>query len=482
MSNANTEVRNVQLLIGGKAVDAASGETFDTYNPATNEVIAKVAKAGTEDVDRAVAAARKAFDEGPWPGMPPYERGRVIQRIADIIRERADEIARLESLNSGKPLARSKGEVLTSAMVFDYYAGAADKFFGETIPMGDKILDFTLREPVGVCAQIVPWNFPFMMAVWKVAPALAAGCTLILKPASHTPLTAVLLGEICYEAGVPEGVVNVLPGPGAEIGDYLSAHPQIDKIAFTGETATGARILKMSADTIKKVSLELGGKSPNIIFADADIEQAAAAAVPAGFGNSGQVCTARTRVFVASKVYDNFMSELVAETENFKVGDPFDPSTLMGPVISRSQWDRVTSYVQIGREEGAELVYGGTRPSALPEGNFIHPTIFAQVSNDMRIAREEIFGPVLAVIPYDDVEDAVRIANDSDFGLAGSVWTSDQEQGMEIARRVRTGTFGVNQYTMDFIAPFGGFKASGIGREFGKEGLEHYLELKSIVA
>ena len=304
---AETQTRSFQLLIAGKAVDAASGETFTAYNPATNQAVAQVAKAGKEDVDRAVAAARKAFDEGPWPRMSPYERGRIIQKLADRIRERADEIAALESLNTGKPITRAKGEILGSAMVFDYYAGAGDKFYGETIPMGDKVLNFTLREPVGVVGQIVPWNFPFSMASWKVAPALAAGCCLILKPASNTPLSAVLLGEICYEAGVPEGVVSVLPGPGGEIGEYLAAHPLIDKIAFTGETITGARILKASADTIKKVSLELGGKSPNIVFADADLEKAAAAAVPAAFGNTGQTCTARTRLFVGQQSYDNFM-------------------------------------------------------------------------------------------------------------------------------------------------------------------------------
>ncbi|HMM41540.1 MAG TPA: aldehyde dehydrogenase family protein, partial [Thermomicrobiales bacterium] len=392
---AETKIDDYKLLIGGKMVDAASGETFDAYNPATNQPIAKVAKAGAEDVDRAVAAARKAFDEGPWARMAPSERGRVLQKIANRIRERADEIGEIESRNTGKPIARAKGEILGSAGVFEYYAGAADKFYGETLPLGGNILNTTWREPVGVAGQIVPWNFPFMMAAWKGAPALATGCTIILKPASNTPLSAVLLGEICYEAGVPEGVVNVLPGPGGEIGEYMSAHPEIDKIAFTGETATGARILKASADTIKKVSLELGGKSPNIIFADADLEKAAAAAVPAAFGNSGQVCTARTRLFVGSKAYDDVMQVLVDQAESFKVGDPMDSSTLMGPVISRSQWDRVTNYVDIGKDEGAELDYGGARPSALAEGHFIQPTIFGQVSNDMRIAREEIFGPVL---------------------------------------------------------------------------------------
>jgi acyl-CoA reductase-like NAD-dependent aldehyde dehydrogenase len=477
----SAEVRNVQLLIAGQHVDAASGETFTALNPATNQVIARVAKAGREDVDRAVAAARKAFDEGPWPKMTPYERGRVIQKIADIIRSRADEIAALESLNSGKPLARAKGEILTSAMVFDFYAGAGDKFFGETIPMGEKVLNFTLREPLGVAGQIVPWNFPFMMSVWKVAPALASGCALILKPASVTPVTAVVLGEICYEAGVPEGVVSVLPGPGGEVGEYLASHPGVDKIAFTGETATGAKILKAGADTIKKVSLELGGKSPNIVFADADVAKAAAAAVQAGFGNSGQVCTARTRIFVGKQKYDNFVADLVHNTESFKVGDPFDSTTLMGPVISPAQYDRVTSYISIGRNEGAELVYGGSRPSNLEQGNFIQPTIFAQVSNDMRIAREEIFGPVVSVIPFDDVDDVIRMANENEYGLAGSVWTQDINKAMRVAKGVRTGMMAVNSNGGPGVfGPFGGYKKSGIGRELSMHGMELYTQVKNV--
>ena len=477
-------LQKYHLLINGRMQPAASGETFLTVNPATNEPVGRVAKGGQEDVDRAVAAARAAFDTGPWPRMTPLERSRILHRVATILRDRLPELARIETINCGKIIVESRGDVTASANCFEYYAGLATQLWGEQIPMNGPLLDYTLREPVGVCAQIVPWNFPLLMAAWKLAPALAAGNTLILKPASTTPITAVLLGQVCQEAGVPDGVVNILTGPGKEVGQALALHPGVDKIAFTGETETGRQIMAAAAGTIKKVSLELGGKSPNIVFPDTNLEEAVNGSLFSVFTNAGQRCTARTRLFLHQDIHTEFMAEFTRKAKAIRIGDPLQHETQMGPVISPQQQDRILSFCGEARDEGAELVTGGQKVTRaeLVNGNFVEPTVFDLVRADMRLAQEEVFGPVLAVIPFQSEDEVAQMANSTIYGLAATIWTNDIKRAHTLARRLQAGNVSINYPTVNPPeAPFGGYKQSGVGRELSRHVMDLYTQVKNVV-
>ncbi|HET7888544.1 MAG TPA: aldehyde dehydrogenase family protein [Bradyrhizobium sp.] len=452
-------------------------------DPATGETLARVHSANREQALKAIAAARRAFDDGDWPKMPVFERGQVLRRIADRILARAEDLALLESVNGGKPITGARREVAGTARVFNYYAGAMDKFFGDTIPVSEQLLNFTLHEPLGVVAQITPWNFPLLAAAWKLAPALAAGCACLLKPSPLTPLSTLLLAEIIAECGVPRGIVNILPG-GAEIGQLLATHEAIDGISFTGSTAVGTEVMRAAAGTVKKVALELGGKNACIVFDDADIAGAAKSAVSGAFGNAGQSCSARSRFLVQKSAIAPFTEALLGELKMLRLGSPLDPTTTLGPLISAAHWQRVERSVRGAEQQGARLLTGGHRPDDLPDGNFFLPTVFGGVTADMPLYNEEVFGPVCSITSFETENDAVRKANDSVYGLNGSVWSRDIGRALRVAKAVRTGMIAVNGLpsasSTSLFAPFGGTKRSGIGRELGMDALAFYTEVKTV--
>ncbi|HET7677323.1 MAG TPA: aldehyde dehydrogenase family protein [Candidatus Limnocylindrales bacterium] len=477
-------VREVKMIIGGEQVDALDGQTFEVGNPATGEVIARVPLGGKADVDRAVEAAQKAFDDPKgFSSWSASKRGRTLQKFAGLVKTHMEELAQLETANVGKPIRSSRDEAVGVWLTLEYYAGAANKVFGETIPVSKPGLDFTLREPIGVVGLIVPWNFPMNMASWKLAPALAAGNTCILKPASWTPLTAIRLGELALEAGFPPGVVNVITGPGGSAGAAIAAHPGIGKVAFTGETTTGQEIMRLAASNVKKVSLELGGKSPNIVFADADLERFARESPYSVFDNAGQDCCARSRILVERSVHDKVVELFAEATANVKLGDPTDEATEVGSLVHERHRERVMDYIAAGREEGARLVAGGSAPEGdgFEKGAFLQPTIFDACRPDMRIVAEEVFGPVVAVIPFDTEEEALRLANATPYGLSGSIWTRDIGRALRMAKGVHSGVLSVNSNSsVHTEAPFGGYKMSGIGRELGMHALDLYTEVKNV--
>ena len=473
-----------KMLIDGKWVDAASGKKFETHNPATGELLATVAEGDAEDINRAVAAARRAF-EGPWSKVKPFERQALLLKLADLVEKNFEELSQLDTLDMGAPISRTRGNKLRVLGMLRYYAGQATALHGETIEnsLPGEIFSYTLKEPVGVVGAIIPWNGPLAASVWKIGPAIATGCTVILKPAEEAPLTSLRLAELCMEAGIPPGVVNVVPGYGETAGAALASHPDVDKVAFTGSHVTGQSIIKASAGNLKRVSLELGGKSPDIVFADADLDAAVPGAAMAVFANSGQICSAGTRLFVENKVYDEFVGRVAEFGKKLQVGNGLDPNTQIGPLVSAQQMERVSGYLALGQKEGARALAGGAplTEGALSKGYFVPPTVFANVQDNMRIAQEEIFGPVISAISFKDSDELIQRANATTFGLGSGVWTKDVSKAHRVAKALRAGSVWVNCYqAMDPAVPFGGYKMSGYGRESGKQHLEEYLNVKAV--
>lgn len=471
------------LIIDGQKSAAADGGVIDVYDPSTGEVFTRVARAGRADVDRAVAAAARAMDSLAWGGLEPAERGRILLRIAAAIRERAEALATLESRDNGKPLRQARTDVQVAARYFEFYGGVADKIMGHTIPMGPGIVDFTIKEPIGVSAQIVPWNYPIQIGSRGVAPALAAGCAVVMKPSSEAPMTAIRVGEIGLECGLPPGALNVVTGTGSEAGVALATHKGINQLTFTGSVEVGVAVAKMAAENVVPVVMELGGKSPNVVFADADLDLAVAGVAKAIFQNAGQTCSAGSRLLVERKAHDGFVDRLVAHTRTMRLGPGVDDPD-MGPIISKRQLETIEEYVAVGQQEGARVAAGGRRPTGdgLPGGYFYEPTLLAGVTRGMRVAQEEIFGPVLAILPFDTVEEAAAIANDSEYGLVAGVWTRDINKAMALATRIKSGQVFVNTYGAGggVEMPFGGYKKSGYGREKSLEALASYTQTKNV--
>jgi betaine-aldehyde dehydrogenase len=468
------------MYINGERVESRRGAWFPVYDPSTEEIIAEAPDADAGDIDRAVEAAVAAFDSGPWPQTTAQDRGRLLYKLAERIRAHAPALAELESRNCGKPIVEAEYDINDTATCFEYYGGLATKVMGHVNPVPDNALSFTLREPVGVAGQIIPWNYPLLMAAWKLAPALAAGCTCVLKPAEQTPLTALEIADWFGELGFPPGVVNIVTGFGETAGAPLVAHPAVNKIAFTGSAAVGKLIAKSAADTVKRVTLELGGKSPNIFFADADFEAAIDGALFGVFINQGEVCSAGSRILVEKAIYSKFVEAMVEKSKRIRVGAPLDRETKMGPLVSKEQFDRVRRYQEIGKSE-ATLAAGGGRAAAFERGYYVEPTIFSDVDNSARIAREEIFGPVASIIPFDGEAEALRIANDTPYGLAAAVWSRDIFRAFRIVKALRAGIVWVNHMQPTCVeAPWGGFKQSGFGRELGIHGIDEYLETKQV--